>query len=432
MQTASLTDRIHLLKSAAPASDENCDLISMNRQIMDRQTLHICIGKALMKTPLFQSEGLTVYCGVPVRYLLPEDAPVWNEFVDFVLCQGEEAVMALKLTDMDLQVLGQLQQGFQERFPPGFTQLFQSSNFHGGWDWFANDVVVPTIAPALQANRMKNQLLPVSAKLLRKLTDPCRRVLVKGFNLYDNSQQWVPTEYGGSLGLLPGFRADKNGRVRQLICCARDNIDGLREVITWGEPDSPPPVKEPGTLSRRIDMAKRGVTAHIDGMTDMVRQLAEMPLQDYFRNDPEGLKEIQKVSPMSHTYQEAASDLASLFGITGAPQDYAYLLEILAAPLTDRTDIPMADKPVRSVLLGASLLAKSRYLTWSGEILLHDHDRSGGLENKPYREWIRKTLYCIRNKDQSSLGGFYNVLYLLTVQPFSLICQQFYAEEDYT
>lgn len=416
METISFSSRLHLLNAgpAAPTPGEEQDLVSMNRQVESLEFPHICMGAALMRTPLFQGNELRLFCGVPVRYLLPEGAPSWNEFFDFVVCQGQDAVMTVKLANMDQQVFNQLLERFRSAFPPEFVQLFQGASLYE--DWVANDVIAPTIAQTFQPDgfRVKSVLLPVPSKLLKKLAEPSMQALTK--ETVGGRKYWVPTEYGRSLGLLLGFRTDQYNRVRSMICCAQDAIDGLRETVSWGEPDGPPPVPRPGPLAQRIDLAKKGISTQTNVMMDLVRQLAEMPLENYFRDDPNGLAEFQRVFPDARTYQEAANSLEN-------SEDNSELLEIFAGPLINRTDIPLADKRVRGVLLGASLLARSRYLIWNGELLFHDHDRHGIAGNWSYRKWLQWAIQTIHGSPRN-VNDLYRVIYCLIVQPFFLVYQQ--------
>lgn len=414
METISFSSRLHSLK-ARPAAKKQ-DQASMNQQMECLEHPHIEMGTALMRTPLFQENQLSLYCGVPVRYLLPEGAQPWDEFFDFVVCQGEDAVMTVKLADMDEQVFNQLLEKFWAVFPERFVQLFQGRTFGDG-DWVAKNVIAPTIARERRPDgfRVKNPILPVPNKLLKKLAGPSVQALTK--ETVRGRQYWLPTEYGQSLGLLVGFRTDQNGRVRSMICCGQDAIDGLKEVAFWGEPDSSPPISPPSSLAQRIDWAERGMSAQTDAMMDLIRQQAEMPLEDYLRDDREGLAEFQWAFPNAHTYQEAANSLANYGG------DDRCFLDILAGPLIKRTDVPLADKPVRSVLMGASILAKSKYLIWSGEMLFRNHDPKHVAGNWSYRKWLRWADQTIR-KSQGDEIDLYGLIYRLVAEPFSLVYQQ--------
>lgn len=414
MNTVSFSSRLHSLNARPAASNEKQDQGAVNHQIEMMEYPHISIGAALMRTPMFQGNQLSLFCGVPVRYLLPEGAPPLDEFFDFVICQGKDAIKAVKLAGIDQQAFHQLLEKFRAAFPTEFVQFFQSKSFYGSW--VAKGVIEPTIARELRPDgfRVKNTLLPVPNKLLKKLANPSVQALTK--TAVEGRQYWIPTEYGRSLGLLMGFRTDQKNRVRPLICCAQDAIDGLRETAFWGEPDGPPQISPPSSLAQRIDWAKRGMSAQTSAMMDLVRQLAEMPLEDYLRDDQKGLAEFQQAFPNVHTYQEAAN------GLENSGND-SHLLEIFAGPLMKRTDIPLADKRVRSVLMSASLLAKSRYLIWSGELLFHSYDRSNIAGNWSYRKWLQWALYTI-HESQGSVDDLYHLIYRLIVQPFSLVYQQ--------
>lgn len=414
MNTVSFSSRLHSLNERPAASNEKQDQEAINHQMEMMEYPHISIGAALMRTPLFQGTQLSLFCGVPARYLLPEGAPPLDEFFDFVICQGKDAVKAVKLAGMDRQAFHQLLEKFRAAFPTEFVQFFQSKSFYGSW--VAKGVIEPTIARELRPDgfRVKNTLLPVPNKLLKKLANPSVQALTK--TTVEGRQYWIPTEYGRSIGLLLGFRTDQCNRVRPMICCAQDAIDGLRETASWGEPDGPPLISPPSSLAQRIDWAKRGMSAQTGAMMDVVRQLAEMPLENYFRDDQKGLAEFRQAFPNAHTYQEAANGLEN-------SGDDSHLLEIFAGPLMKRTDIPLADKRVRSVLMSASLLAKSRYLIWSGELLFHDYDRKHIAGNWSYRKWLQWAVYTI-HESQGSVDDLYHLIYRLVVQPFSLVYQQ--------
>lgn len=414
MKTISFSSRLHSLNAGTAASNKKRDQASMNQQMGGVEYPHIDIGATMMRTPMFQENQLSLFCGVPVRYLLPEEVPPWDEFFDFVVCQGKDAVMTVKLAGMDQQAFNYLLEKLRAAFPPEFVQVFQGKAFYG--DWVANDVIAPTIAKELRPNgfRVKSPLLPVPNKLLKKLAEPSVQALTK--ETVGGRQYWIPTEYGRSLGLLVGFRTDQNGRVRSMICCAQDAIDGLKETAFWGEPDGPPPISPPSSLAQRIDWAKRGMSAQTNAMMDLVRQLAEMPLEDYLRDDQKGLAEFRRAFPNAYTYQEAANSLEN-------SKDDSRLLEIFAGPLIKRTDIPLADKRVRSVLMGASLLAKSRYLIWSGELLFQDHDPNNIAGNWSYRKWLQWAVHTI-HESQGSANDLYHLIYCLIVQPFFLVYQQ--------
>lgn len=428
MNTISLSSKLRMLKMkhAASVPADKQDREPMSHRIMDLNDQHIRIVEALAKTPLVREEKLNLFFGVPVHYLLPEGTASWNEFFDLVVCKDQDAAAAIKLINMknlDPQALYQLQQRFEGAFPPGFAQVMLVGMGSYFDEWCIEEGIKPLIDQALDMNiRIKNAILPVPSNLLKKLADPSAKALIKKKSLYGGKGNgWVPTEYGYSLGLVPGVRIDQNNHIRRLIYCAKDAASGLQEAASWGTGKCPP-VPEPSSLSQRIELAERGMTTHTGVMKDLVRQLAEMPLCDYFLGDPNGFRELQEAFPDAHTYQEAADCLEKSHA--------GHLVRIFAGPLIRRTDIPIVHKPLRSFFMGASLLAKSHYLIWSGEKLI-GQAKNNSAGKWSYQQWIQWMDDCIRKEEAASNNGvpsetkkYYDIIYYLTVEPFSMAYQE--------
>ena len=433
METLSLASRLTEARAKPPKAaglSGDQDLMEMIREIRDNEQLYAATGAALMRTPLFQSGELSLYCGVPVKYLLPEGAPSWNEYLDFVICRGQEAVMGLYLMKPEYSSEETLLQFQEAGIPPEFVETFQSASFDDP-QWFAASVAAPTISQSLRADgpRMESTLRPIPAKLLKKLSVPAMRVLT--VRKVGGQKFWFPTEFGRSLGILQGFRTDRNHCVRPVLCCGEGDLEQLERTVSWADRSGSFQPSEQYALSQRVGMAGRGMTTCPSAMMDLVRRFGEMPLTEYFRNDPAGLTALKSRFPEvdSLPFQQAALRIACT-SQREAAEPGSSPLEILAGPLAKRKDLPLASKPVRGVLFAASLLANSRYLTWAGEVLFHDHDCFHVAENWSYRKWLQWVMMRIREEKGKSpmntdlLHDFYGILRLLIIAPFVLMEQR--------
>lgn len=391
------------------------------------------VGFSLMSAPLFQNRCLTLYCGVPVKYLLPDGHPPIQEALDFVVCRGQEALAAVILSETALtpQRITEMSDTFQKAgFPPGFLKFVQKDSSaeelfcdHGDHpDWLAQFVIAPSLGLLDNEIPIKSSLCPIPAKLLKALSAPSVKALAK--EAQGPQKSWFPTEYGRSLGILQGFRIDKNRCIHPLLCCAKENLGLLQQTVSWGEIRPPEPPKMPLSFSQRIDLINRGIPSDITAMMNQIQRFGEMPLEEYFRNDPKGLKEIRQAFPGARNYQQAAKSLEKL-----RCQD-SYLARILAGPLVRRPDIPFAQQPLRSVLLAASFLTKSRYLVWEGEIIFHDHDFDGVARRWTYRKWMQWIFHHLdrldsqEDADPNDVCFFGEFICRLAVWPFSMIQNQ--------
>lgn len=390
----------------------------INQEIQRLEHLHTSIGRALIQTPVFQGTDLVLYCGVPVQYLLPENVPPLDEFLDFVVCRGQEALLSVKLTKPDPHLSMPLMDKLQEAdIPSDFLCVFQANSFHDDPVWFAQSVLAPTIGQRLQVilSGVKNPFIPIPAKLLKCLNEPS--IMALELLHIDARKAWLPTEYGRSLGILQAFRLDKNNHVHSLLCCAQENLDDLRQTAAWREQGFSPQVTGQTSLSQRIDLINKGMTTQPAAMMDLVRQLSEMPLKDYLRDNPDGLSCFQRTFPDAYDFKQAAACIDR--------QNSNDLLMVLAKPLIKRRDIPLAKKSLRSVMLYASIMTNSRYLTWYAEKLSHIFDSSGIARNWTYQDWLDWILHKKQtSQSQEDIDYFRSVISGLIIKPFALISQQ--------
>lgn len=414
MKTCSLSSRLTGLtaEKSAPDAPAPYDFLGSGLANSEMQDLHFSIGQALMQTPLFQNNGLTLYCAAPVSCLLPESAVSPDEYLDFVVCRGQDVLLAIDFLDMDEPPSSQLIKALREaKIPPDFLHFFQGAGFEYAPAEFVEYAVIPSISQHLHLKvPIKNPFLPIPSKLLRKLSAPSVLALERG------KKSWRPTDFGRSLGILQGFRLDKDRRIHPFLCCTEGCLGELQRTAGWREQALPSPRAGPLSLSQRTALMDQGMTDQPDALMDLVRQFGDTPLTDYLRDDPEGLSAFQRQFPDAHNYRQAAAclDRANV---------NSRLLAILARPLAGQAGIPLADKPLRRVLFAASLLANSRCLTWYGDMLLRTHDRLGVSRNWSYRSWVR-WLVNQAEKDQFNTNYFEAVLACLIVKPFSLIRRQ--------
>jgi len=422
IKTLSFSDRLTAINTldSSPSFRSPRDPVFLNREIQGTEELYSYLGHALGSCTLFQDDSITLYCGVPVKYLLPENAPPWDEYLDFVICQGQDIITAVKAARA-------------EPYQPSQEQLYQA--FHASalpseLNWsildasFLNDpacMVLPMeslISRARQASgpHVKTTLRPIPSKLLQKLNSP--RIQALTVKVTGGRKAWFPTEYGRSLGILQGFRTDKNNRVRSLLCCAEENLDALQQAVSWGEQTVPPLARETpkkSSFSQRVRLVSQGLpdnAAASAALEAMARDFAETPLSEYLQDNPEGLSELQRNFPQVYTFQQAASCISQ--------NDNGLFLNILADPIIRGADIPLADMPIRNVLWAVSILAKSKYLTWAGEMLLHDCDSSGKARNHSYRQWLQ-WMFSEFAKGGENTEFFHTLITRFLIEPFSLI-----------
>lgn len=434
LEPVSLSDRLSAASSTTVSSHHHnyWDSVYLNREIQGTEDLYSHIGHTLGNHPLFRDNSLTLFCGVPFTLLLPDNPPLMDEYLDFVICQGQDIITVIKAErpELDQPAQNQLHPLFCEPSQDQLHRLFCESALPSELNWsifdslvftYPNQAVSPIVSLINQAlhtpgPHIKTSLRPIPAKLLQELSAPHIQALTK--KEAGRTKGWYPTEYGRSLGILQGFQTDKNGRVRSLLCCAEKNLDTLRQAISWGEQTLLPQTQETQrktSLAQRISLVDQGLPDNNTAaatLEDQVLKFAQTPLTDYLQGNPEGLSELQRIFPDAHTYQQAASCISQ----NGNKQH----LGILANPIIYGENIPFADKPIRSVLWAASNLAKSQYLTWVGKMLLHDCDSSGKARNWSYRQWLQWV------NGELAKGGentdFFRTLFnRLVAEPFSLI-----------
>lgn len=433
MQNESFSSRISKLNAAPPRNTPGADdprshdEVALIRGLQERTGLYSKIGSCMARAPLFQKGHLTLYCGVPVKYLLPDDCQPVHESLDFVICRGQEALMALKLveTKPEPPSAARLPAMLQKAgFPPGFMQFFRSSAFfESDAEWIFQAVIAPSLDLPENVTPVKIPLRPIPFKLLKALSAPSVRALFA--ETRNRKKAWYPTEYGRSIGIMQGFRTDKNGGVHALLCCAEQSLGLLQQTVSWGENGPPEPPKEPLSFSQRADLINRGLPSFgITPIMNLVQHFGEMPLEEYFRDDPKGLDLFRQTFPKAGNYQQAAACLENFHYL-----DFV-LLRRLAGPLVRREDIPFAKKPLRSVLLAASFLAKSRYLIWDGEIVFRDNDIMGIAGNWSYRKWLQWAFQYLdkldkqEDADPNDVQFFNEFICRLAIQPFSMIHHQ--------
>ena len=422
MKTVSFSKRVKNLNQKS-VSSKRPDAVSLNCEIQDREKLCASIGYALVQSPPFQHGSLRLYCGVPARHLLPQNAPPLYDYLDFVICRGQDAVLAVKVGEAGPPSC-ELRKAFSN--PPTQKFLFYVENGKRG-SYNTQKIVDKITRRLLEADSagVRVSFCPIPSKLLKSLADPSNCVLKAHTMPKESMRLWFPTKYGRSLGILQGFRTDENNRVRPFLGCARECLDGLQETASWGEPGIPELPQEPLDFAQRVNLASRGMILHPEPVMDLLRQLGDMPLTEYFCNHPEELRAFQNTLPDAHTYWQAAACLTEFRTAHGTPM--TFLLRAFVRPFLERADIPLADKPLRSVLFAASILAKCRYITWHGEMLFHDHDKSHIAETWTCRQWlvwVDRELEKSQEDPGKDLTELYAIIDFIIAFPFFEIHRQ--------
>jgi len=421
IEPVSFSDRLASMdrESASSSSRIVRDPVFLNREIRGTEDLYSYVGHALVSQPMFQHGPLTLYCGVPVKHLLAENSPSLDEYLDFVVCRGQDVITAVRAA----------RRGPGQPSQEQLRQTFRAASLPSGLNWsifdsrFLNNpdqavsTLVSHINRALQTTspQVKTTLRPIPSKLLQKLSSPHVQALTK--KEAGSAKSWFPTEYGRSLGILQAFRAGKNGHVRSLLCCAEESLDTLWQTVSWGDHPIYPHAQgsqEKSSLSQRINLIEQGLPdnpAAAAAMEELVRNFAQTPITDLLQDDPERLAEFLSNFSGELTYQQAAA-------IVSQSKDEE--LRGILTNLIQRSDNSLADKPILSVIQAAGSLAKSRYLIWSGEMLLHDCDPSGKARKHSYRQWLQWALRA-GGKDEKYTDSYYSILYRLVIEPFSLI-----------
>jgi len=411
------------------------DEIRLYREISDiEETEHFYsdLGKILLKAPTFHSGALKLCCAVPVKHFLPENAPGLVEYLDLVILREQDVVMAAKVArpDIGLPSFDQLLRDFKKALLLPALPLFilDSKDFI---DLNGSEPVIDLVMLAGQIETLLIQQFPSSrpcikmplqqipAELFSSLMLSRFRVLSSG-----DKQNWSPTEFGRSLGILQAFQTDKDNHPRSLLCCAEENLSALQEVVSWGEKLIFPQAQEPQKkipLFRRICQARQEIPDNnaAAALLDMTQNFARTPLSEYLQDEPERLKSFQARFKAA-TFQEAARCFEQYDELM---KGFDWFLDILVRPLLQKSDIPLADKPLRSVIWASSILAKSKYLAWRGESLLHDHDIFHCMKNWSYREWLQ---WLIEARDETDnipvINSINSEIRFLIAELFSLVC----------
>ena len=430
MKTVSFSSRLTELEhkpACSSLSSPNAPLNDMDTlyDIHDRKDLYASMGSALSMLPAFHNDSLKLYCGVPIKSLLPEIELSHNEYLDFVICRGENAVMAVKLMRLAPEHFKQEEARLQASFlaaglPPDFVQFFYYDDSRQDPVWYAQNIIAFNMGQCFQSDGpcVKTSLCPIPLDLLKQLSTPSLRVLAK--EKVGNRKYWFPTEYSRSLGILQGFRTDKDGKVHPLLCCTKEAIDDLRQTVSWGEQDIIN-AGEKSSFVQRIDTIDQGMTRNLPVLMDMIQHFSETPLTEYFKDHPDSLGEIMSGFPGEYdNYQQLATCLAPF------PDEAP--LGALILPLVVKNNFPFADKPLRSVFYAASMLAHSRYLVWSADKILYDYAPCGPAEKRKwtYKQWLAWAVTELRKcqEDQKRTSDLYDLIYFIAVEPFSLIQQK--------
>lgn len=427
MQTISFSYRLAELENTPVSSSMNSpdtplDDMDILCDIHDKKDLYASMGFALSSLPAFHNDSLKLYCGVPAKYLLPGTDSSCNEFLDFVICRGKNAVMAMKLMELDPEHFHQessriLASLLAAGFPSGLVEF---SYYDSRQDpaWYAQNIIAFNISQCFQSDGpyVKTSLCPIPSDLLKQLSASSLRVLVK--EKVGNKKYWFPTEYGRSLGILQGFRTDKNGKVHPLLCCTKEAIDDLRQTVSWGETREFNDTGEKVSFTQRIDAVNQGMTRNLSTLMDMIQRFGETPLTEYFKDHPDDLNEITcRVPGEYNNYQQLAARLA--------PFQNEGPLDVLIHPLITESKFPFADKPLRSVFYAASYLARNRYLTWSADKIFYVYAPHVPAKKWTYKQWLTWTVAIIKKYqgDQEKVSELYDLIYRIAVEPFSLIQQ---------
>ena len=428
MKTLSFSSRLTELEhkpSSSSLSSPNVPLDDMNAlfDIHDKKDMYASMGFALSTLPAFNNDFLKLYCGVPAKYLLPEVDPPCNEYLDFVICRGETAVMAMKLMKLNAEEFHQEEARLLAAFlaaglPSEFVQFFYYDDSRQDPVWYAQNIIAFNMDQCFQSDgpRVETTLCPIPSDLLKQLSAPSMQVLSK--EKAGNRKYWFPTEYGRSLGILQGFRTDKNNKVHPLLCCTKEVIDDLRKTVSWGEWEIID-TGEKVSFAQRIDTVNQGMTCNVPAIMDMVQRFGETPLTDYFKDHEDGLEEITCRVPGEYdNYQQLAACLA--------PFQNEAPLDILIHPLIAKNKFPFADKPLRSVFDAASCLAKNRCLIWSADKIFYDYAPRGPARKWSYKKWLAWAVTELKKcqGDQKKTAELYDLIYRIAVEPFSLIQQQ--------
>ena len=87
---------------------------------------------------------------------------------------------------------------------------------------------------------------------------------------------WIPTDYGEDAGLITLFTVGKDGKTERSICWSPSTQRALCDTKA-----------EPAPLQARIKQLERGLAYHKAYAAEAVQRLAEISLEDYFRDCPE-------------------------------------------------------------------------------------------------------------------------------------------------
>jgi len=411
------------------------DDIMLYREVLDieeAEHFYSALSNILLKAPVFRNSALTLCCAVPVKHFLPEGSPELAEYLDLVILRGQDVVMAVKVARPDLGLPSSelLLQDFKKTLLLSALPLFilNSTDFidPGGPEPDVDLVIMAGQIESLLIQQLHSKRPCVRAPLLEIPDELLSSLIFPRFGVLDLDDEWgwFPTEFGRNLGILQGFRLNKDDCPDSLFCCAEENLDALREVLSWGERPILSQTQKPQEnilLFRHICPAKQGYPDNdtaAAALLDMTQNFARTPLTEYLRDEPEKLKSFQGYFNAA-TFQEAVRcfehcDKNELMAV------FDWFLDVLVKPLLQRTDIPLADKPLRSVIWAASMLSRSKYLVWQGEVFLHDHDIFHHGENWSYRKWLQ---WLIEARDETDDIKSINLdIKFLVIELFSLVC----------
>ena len=419
-----------------------------------------CGEQALADSDFFRRCGLRLLCGVtPYDMISDKDIGPWCDqpekyLLDYLVCKDDAVLLAIDITDRDPC------RGIRISVPELPTAELTGEEFSQGG--------AAEILTQLE-NLLKSEedpvwycsLQPVPGELTQKLFD---EVLLETLSNGDT----VPTEYGMCIGLVRVLQGSHSSAM-----CSRRTADWLPDFIEMHQPViTPSSARLP--FEERLARFRSGLSVSDESGVRLVREVLDTPLDEYMDGFSEELSKLREcLSDQCTTYGEAAYKIYSMIHYRDEAlfEEGVTLMRTLAMPhLVDqkmmnsilygrrvfgRDPDHMPERyqssgenctyqsfegcamhcsrkvPVSMKLTGGtqesffrsvSILTRKNYLKWLSNALRAFLELPGRYS---YGDMLRDADVCFRKDNEWEHGLGVQLFYLLLIEPYYLIYQQF-------
>lgn len=401
--------------------------------------------QALISSSLFCKYGLSLYCGVLLCDLEYADGgSPWDEhddryLMDYLICQGDNVIMSIQVTDRD-----------QWRGEPLHLDDLCFAEISAAQMECADIVhILTTLESLLQRDEPA-----VWQCCIREVPREYIGRLEEGQLLELQDSVVQPTEYGMCMGLVRVLSSTQHTTL-----CSCSTAEYLMAMLDNCAQRNAIHLQFP--FAQRIEALSSGVYCSAANGAKVVREMKDLPLVDYLHVFPKELETLRRLSPkLCGTYGEAACMIYDMIHSGHKPtvDNGVTLLKALAVPpvvhcdamasvqSTSHAYFPAPSGPdrqraglearvnrlMRSVSLcttlsfvtmksffqGVGFLAQTGYPDWLAGALQTAYELP---DEFIYARFLCHGYKLLQQEDDAQEG--LRLLYLLMIEPFQLIRQ---------